>query len=386
MQFLSKIVLNKFIKKEIQNVGFESSYINEACKKHTFISVKIFDLTSVQANILKQTALSAGCDCAVNRGVINCSVDKSDCILSGSVSQIKLVSKKLLKQKFGLSELSDNLLRQIENIQTSPKRPQIMGILNLTPDSFSDGGEYLEIEKAVNHAIDMIDCGADIIDVGAQSTRPNADAVDVAYEIQKTVPIVTALKTAYPHIQISVDTMSLGCLEAVLECGCDIVNDVSFLSNPEFARLCERHNKKLVIMHSRGNSKTMDGLVDYEYITDDIYKQLYKKALTAQEQGLKKDNIIVDLGFGFAKTISQNYDLLKRIKEFSSLGYPILAGVSRKRFMQDTINTKEPKDADFISAVCAGYLIDNGVEYIRVHDVSLTNQVRNFYDRLYEFN
>lgn len=385
MQFLSKTVLKKFIKKEISSVGFDESYINSAIKKHLFLSIKIFDVTPSQATIIKQAALSSGCDCAVNRGVIDCSVSFSDCILSGSLNQIEQVAKKLSNQPFSLSKLSEVLLEQLENEKKSTHKTKIMGILNLTPNSFSDGGEFIQIDKAINHAIDMIEQGADIIDIGAQSTKPKADLVSVVYEIEKVVPIVTALKTAYPNVEISVDTMTLGCAKASIEAGADIINDVSFLANEEFAKICAQANKKLVIMHSRGNSKTMDELTSYDNLIDEIYKEIYQKAILAQSQGLGKENIIIDLGFGFAKTINQNYELLKRIGEFKSMGYPVLAGVSRKRFLRDTINTKEPKDADLLTAIATSYLIQNEIEYVRVHNVKDSIQARAFCDRLQNY-
>lgn len=385
MQFLSKTVLKKFINKEISSVGFDESYVSSAVKKHLFLSIKIFDVTPSQATIIKQTALSCGCDCAVNRGVIDCSVSFSDCILSGTISQIENVAKKLAHQPFSLSKLSEILFEQLENAQKDSHRTKIMGILNLTPNSFSDGGEFLEIDKAINHAIDMIEQGADIIDIGAQSTKPKTDLVSVVYEIEKIVPIVTALKMGYPSVEISVDTMTLGCAKAALDAGADIINDVSFLSNPEFANICSQKNKKLVIMHSRGNSFTMDELTDYTSIVDEVYQEIQAKTQEALSCGISKDNLIIDLGFGFAKTIEQNFALLKRIQEFKALGFPILAGVSRKRFMQDVINTKEPKDADFVSALAASYLMQNDIEYIRTHNVELTVQALKFNDRLYTF-
>jgi len=385
MQFISKIVLKKFINNEISSIGFDEGYIENAVKKHHFMSIKIFDVTPTQATIIKQTALSCGCDCAVNRGVIDCSVSYSDCILSGSVNQIIEISKKLEKQPFSLSDLSKELIFQVENYKKQNNQSKIMGILNLTPNSFSDGGEFVEIDKAINHAIDMIEQGAQVIDIGAQSTKPKSDLVSVVYEIEKVVPLVTALKTAYPHIEISVDTMSLGCAKAAIDAGADIINDVSFLNNPEFANICAENNKKLVIMHSRGDSKTMDSLTQYTDLIDEIYQELYKKAQFALEAGLKKENIILDVGFGFAKTISQNFELLKRISEFKSLGFPLLAGVSRKRFMQDIINTKEPKNSDIVSAMTASYLMQNNIEYIRVHNVELTSQAQKLNDRLTNF-
>ena len=386
MQFLSKTVLRKFINKEISSVGFDEGYVSHAVKKHKFVSIKIFDITPSQATIIKQTALSVGCDCAVNRGVIDCSISFSDCILSGTLCQIEHVAKKLRNQPFSLSKLSDILMEQIELETKDYRRSKIVGILNLTPNSFSDGGEFVEIDKAINHAIDMIEQGAQVIDIGAQSTKPYADLVSVVYEIEKVVPIVTALKTAYPHIEISVDTMSLGCAKAAIDAGADIINDVSFLNNPEFINVCKESDKKLVIMHSRGDSKTMDSLVQYENIIDEVYQELFEKTQYALSCGMKKENIIVDVGFGFAKTIEQNFTLLKRISEFKSLGYPILAGVSRKRFLQDVVNTREPKDADIQTALATSWLIQNDIEYIRVHDVELSMQALKFNDRMYTFN
>ncbi len=385
MQFLSKTVSKKFINKEISSVGFDESYVCHAVKKHSFLSIKIFDVTPSQATIIKQTALSCDCDCAVNRGVIDCSVSYSNCILSGTLAQLKNVAKKLENQPFSLSKLSNVILEQVEFNQKDTPRTKIMGILNLTPNSFSDGGEFVEIDKAINHAIDMIEQGATVIDIGAQSTKPKTDLVSVVYEIEKVTPIVTALKMAYPHIEISVDTMSLGCAKAALDAGADILNDVSFLKNPEFVNLCKELDKKLVIMHSRGNSYTMDDLTSYENVVDEVFAQLYEKTQYAISCGLKRENIIVDVGFGFAKTVEQNFTLLKRINEFKSLGFPVLAGVSRKRFLQDVINTKEPRDADIQSVLAASWLIQNDIEYVRVHDVELSMQALKFNDRLYTF-
>ena len=385
MQFLSKTVLKKFINKEITSVGFDESYAKFAQNKHIFLSIKIFDVSPQQANIIKQTALSSGCDCAVHKGVINCSIERSDCLLSGTLSQLETIAKKLYSQQFSLQNLAQNILEHIQQEKEYKKRSKIMGILNITPNSFSDGGEFLEIDKAMNHAIDMIEHGAEIIDIGAQSTKPNADLVDVVYEIEHVAPIVTALKTAYPHIELSVDTMSVACAKSALESGADIINDVSFLGNDEFVSLCKKFDKKLVIMHAKGNSKTMDSLTSYENVVDEVFKEIAHKTARAKSLGLNEDNIIIDVGFGFAKNVEQNFTLLKRINEFKSMGYPVLAGVSRKRFLQDVINTREPKDADIQTTLATSWLIQQEIDYIRVHNVELAMQALKFNDRLYTF-
>ena len=384
MQFILKSLSNNNIKNEISSIGFDKSYIDEAIKKHDFLSVKIFSLSCKQATIIKQSALSKGCDCALHRSVLDNSIEKSDCILSGTIKQLQEVCATLKKQPFDLVKLSVKLDEFISaSVRPSPKS-KIMGILNLTPNSFSDGGEFENIDRAINHAIDMIEQGADVIDIGAQSTRPNADLIGVELEINKVIPVLTALKTAYPNIELSVDTFNFETAKESVQAGCDIINDVSFLNDDRFIELCKNYNKKLVIMHSRGDSKSMDSLTDYDSIVDDIYKELYFKIKNAELLGLSKDNIIIDVGFGFAKTIEQNFKLLSHIADFKSLGCRILAGCSRKRFLQDVINTKEPKDADIQTVLSTSYLISQGIDYIRVHNVELNIEAKKFNERLFQ--
>lgn len=382
MQFLLKTLSKKFIKNELNNIGFDNSYVDVAVNKHIFLSIKIFNLRPAIANILKQTALSSMCDCAVHKGVIDCSVDKSDCILSGTISELINVSNKLKNQPFSLSFLSDEILNLIQE-ELKPKKTKIMGIVNVTNNSFSDGGEYFEFDKAINHAIDLIEQGADIIDIGAQSTKPMADIVGSNLEMEKVIPIVIALKNAYPNILLSIDTFCPDCALASINAGADIINDVSFLNDIELIKMCAKYDKKLVIMHSRGDSKTMDKLNQYNNLIDDIYCALKQKIDLCASLGLKKENIIADVGFGFAKNYSQNFELLSRINEFKSLGVEILAGVSRKRFLQDAINTKEPKDADIQTLLATSWFIQNGIDYVRVHNVELTSQAFKFNDKLF---
>ena len=384
MQFLTKIISNKFIKQEMDLIGFDENYLDFGVNKHKFLNIKIFELTPEQANIIKQTALSSGCDCATHKGVINHSIKKSNCILSGSLSQVETVAKKLQAQPFSLSELSGNLLELLENHKKTFSHSKIMGILNLTSDSFSDGGEFLEINNAINHAVDMIDEGAQVIDIGAQATNPNAHAtVSIAQEINRITPLVVALKTAYPKVEISVDTTNLATIQSAIQAGCDIINDVSFLRNEEFIELAKKYNKKLVIMHSRGTPQNMDKLAKYKNVADEVYKALFEKVQYALLKGLNRENIIVDLGFGFAKNIEQNFVLLDRIEEFKSMGLSVLAGVSRKRFLQDVINTKEPKDADIQTLLTTSLFIQKEIDYIRVHNVKLSQEAVKFNERLY---
>ena len=228
MQFSMRIISKNFIENEIKNVGFSADYLEIGLNKHKFLSLKVENLRAVEANILKQTALSCSCDCAVHRNCIDCKVEHSDCILSGTISQLINVSKKLRVQPFSMSRLSDDILKQIICSKNFAKS-KIMGILNLTSDSFSDGGEFLEFNAAFRHAELMIEQGAGIIDIGSESTRPKSLPVEEDIQAERILPVVEFLKKNHPDILLSVDTRSSKVANLVLEAGVDIINDVSGL-------------------------------------------------------------------------------------------------------------------------------------------------------------
>ena len=199
MQFSMRIISKNFIENEIKNVGFSADYLEIGLNKHKFLSLKVENLRAVEANILKQTALSCSCDCAVHRNCIDCKVEHSDCILSGTISQLINVSKKLRVQPFSMSRLSDDILKQIICSKNFAKS-KIMGILNLTSDSFSDGGEFLEFNAAFRHAELMIEQGAGIIDIGSESTRPKSLPVEEDIQAERILPVVEFLKKNHPLV------------------------------------------------------------------------------------------------------------------------------------------------------------------------------------------
>jgi len=372
MQFVVKKIL-RTTREELDNIGFDTGYISKGCEKHNFLSLKIFNLKPQQASILKQTALSLGTDCAVHRHVIDCRAELSDAILSGSIGELHRIADKLRSQPFSLSKLAEEIERQIKIFSKDLSLPKIMGILNLTEDSFSDGGECVELKDALNKADLLIEEGAQIIDIGAESTRPNAKPVDPERETELILPVVKALKEKYPSTELSVDTRNASTAQRVIDAGADIINDVSgFEWDEEIINVVLRSNAKYVLMHSRGTPETMDEHCKYGNVADEVYKELGAKLEMLLNKGYKLENIIIDPGFGFAKNPEQNLKLLKHIEEFKSFGCELLVGTSRKRFLAPFTLDENPKCRDGATAITSFYAALKGVDIIRVHNAAQT--------------
>lgn len=382
MQFMIKKIENFDTIDELENVGFDASYREFGAKKQEFMSFKIFSLTPQQATILKQSAISIGSDCAIHRHVIDFKIEKTDCLITASISQFEKLAEKLKKQPFSLKKLAENILEQIK-LYKQPKKSIIMGILNVNENSFSDGGNYLNEEVALNHASKMIKDGAKIIDIGAESTAPFAATLDVEVEIERLVPVIEKIKKNHPEILISVDTRNAKAARAAILAGADIINDVSFLNyDPELLNVALEYQKPLIITHSRGTPLNMNDFAQYKNVVEEVYFELKNKCDFAIKKGMEPENIIIDMGFGFAKDEKQNLELLKHIVEFKSLGYKILAGVSRKRFLAPFSDPKNPKNRDEITSTASFYLALKGIDIIRVHNVELNVAAINFAQQL----
>jgi len=241
-------------------------------------------------------------------------------------------------------------------------RTLIMGILNVTPDSFSDGGNFNNVGHALNHAIAMVKEGADIIDVGGESTRPGSDEVDEKEELKRVVPVIQELKR-FINKPISIDTYKANVAEAALEAGANIINDVwGFQRQPEIAHVAAKYNVPVILMHNQSGT---------EYDTDIIeaMKAFFEVSVNiALEAGVKKENIILDPGIGFGKNLEQNIEVMRRLDEFQSLGYPILLGISRKSIIGKTLDL--PTHDRLEGTIALNTLgIQLGAEIIRVHDI-----------------
>ena len=245
--------------------------------------------------------------------------------------------------------------------------PHVMGILNVTPDSFSDGGQHNGKAQALAHAKQMIADGATVIDVGGESTRPGASVVEVEEEIRRVVPVVEAL--AELDVVISIDTSQPEVIQAAVAAGAHIWNDVRALTRPNALETAAELNIPVIIMHMRGEPTTMNGLDQYDNVTLDVMTELSQRVSDALKAGVKAENIMIDPGFGFAKNAKQNLKLLKEFHQLNQLGYPILSALSRKRFIGEALGGAEAGQRAVGSV--AGHLlsIQQGACMVRAHDV-----------------
>ncbi len=251
--------------------------------------------------------------------------------------------------------------------------PQVMGILNVTPDSFSDGGQHNTLDNAVNRALTMLDQGATIIDVGGESTRPGADDVAEQEELQRVVPVINAIRERSDCV-ISIDTSKAGVMTAAVQAGADIINDVRALQEPGALSAAASAQVPVCIMHMRGQPRSMQNAPDYHDVTKEVGTFLQERARQCIEAGISKTNIIIDPGFGFGKSLQHNYQLLSELEQLQRLGYPVLTGLSRKSMFGKLLN----RDADQrLSASLAGALIcmQKGARIVRVHDVQETTDI-----------
>lgn len=245
----------------------------------------------------------------------------------------------------------------------------LMGVLNVTPDSFSDGGLWFDRDAAVAHALEMVEQGADIIDIGGESTRPGADAVSETEELRRVLPVVEAVagQTAVP---ISIDTRKASVARAAVGAGASIVNDTGGEdADPEMGSVAADTGAAIVFMHSRGTPATMRSLTDYEDVVGDVAVFLGDAAERLMGLGIPRDSIVLDPGFGFAKTPVQNLELLDRLNEIVDLGYPVLAGTSRKSFIGAVLDLPETDRVEGTAATVT-WAIARGAHIVRVHDVA----------------
>lgn len=253
---------------------------------------------------------------------------------------------------------------------------QIMGILNVTPDSFSDGGRYTSIDAALAQCRSLIESGADIIDVGGESTRPFADPVSLTEELQRTIPVIKALRQ-YVSVPISIDTRNAEVARQALEAGADIINDISALQHdPDMIDVVLATDVPVIIMHMQKTPETMQIAPQYDDVVADILTFFTDRLQWLKEQGVDLSRIILDPGIGFGKTLAHNLSILKYLDQFSKLGRPVLLGHSRKRFLGE-LTGKEETERDFATAVVAALASGNGASIIRVHNVQMTKMAVN---------
>ena len=268
----------------------------------------------------------------------------------------------------------------LNGIKIDFKKPKIMGILNVTPDSFSDGGKYFSKDIAVEQALKMIEDGADIIDIGGESSRPGSDPVSVDEELNRTIPVIEKLKTFKNDFIISIDTTKSKVAEEALNSGALMINDISgLIFDEEMISVAKKFDAAVVIMHIKGNPKTMQENPFYKDVVNEVKDFLLMQSKKALENGIEK--IIIDPGIGFGKRLEDNFTLINKLYEFESLGFPLMIGLSRKSFIGKTLNL-EVTDRDVPTVVLEGISVIKSARIIRTHNVKYCAQMVKLVDKI----
>ena len=352
------------------------------------MNIHVQGLPCKVANIIKQEMLAIGGDAAVARGAVACSIEKTDLILIGTLKQIRRFIEKISFQPFGLKLLAesldtllDNLLAEHWTLKTSRRkmilgdRTRIMGILNVTPDSFSDGGRFDSPEKAVACGFQLVEDGADILDIGGESTRPGAEPVSLEEELRRTIPVIQGLSGKI-NVPISIDTTKAVIAGEAVAAGAEIINDISAMRfDEQMPTVIASSGAAVVFMHMRGVPQTMQkGDLHYALLQGEMIDFFRERLNTALSAGILPEQVIIDPGIGFGKTRSDNLKLLKYLPEFNVLGRPILTGPSRKSFLgQEGRGGAVDRLEETAAAVTAAIM--NGSQVVRVHDVKAMKRV-----------
>ncbi|MGQ9456136.1 MAG: dihydropteroate synthase [Armatimonadota bacterium] len=386
---------------EMRRVGPEEQGIVRMLPKAQHYLVKLERISRPVAHILKETFLSKGGEAVVNRNLIVAKVDESDVILCGTRKQFDQALESLTEQGFGCDKLAEQIRAAINNYQNPPtvekdhedpriarifesigKKTLIMGILNVTPDSFSDGGRFIDPDSAVEHALRMVEEGADIIDVGGESTRPGSDPVPADEELARVIPVVEKISRK-TDVAISIDTYKSAVARAALDAGACIVNDISgALFDPEMPALIAQRRCPIILMHIKGTPKTMQENPSYSDLLGEICGFLYERIRTLIDLGAYERLIMIDPGFGFGKNLEHNLEILRRLRELKSIGRPIVIGTSRKSTIGKVLGDLPVEERLEGTAASVAIAIANGADVVRVHDVRAMARVARMTDAI----
>jgi len=371
---------------EMGKIGVHETGIRLMEKKAIFYSIKLENVKSQAANIIKQEMLALGGEAAVSWDVISFSRKRSDVLLLGTERQFEELILKLGRQPFGLSLLSQEIKKALSNYQKRDfklnfkghtlqlgKRTLIMGILNVTPDSFYDGGRYNNAKQAVERALQMAEEGADIIDIGGQSSRPGANSVEEKEELERVIPVIKKLASRI-KVPISIDTYKAGVAKKAIDAGASMVNDISALRMDEkMANIVRSIGVPVCLMHMQGTPRNMQKNPRYRDVVSEIFAFLKERIDFCEQAGIDIEKTIVDPGIGFGKTVLHNLEILKNLNQFKSLGRPIMVGVSRKSFIGKVLQL-EPEERLEGSLASAIWCMIKGASILRVHDVRETKR------------
>lgn len=372
--------------KEFEKIGATAAGSRIMVDKIFQISLKVRGINPLAANILKQEMLARGGDVVTSRDSLMKTGSKADVIIQGTIKSVRSLISKIKQQPFGLEALSKDLKCFIDNLDKNKKREKliigkkefnldkdilVMGILNVTPDSFYDGGYYFEKDKACRRAETIVKEGAHIIDIGGMSTRPGSLPVSFEEEVGRIIPVIEYISKNY-DILVSADTYRSEVARRAIDVGAHIINDISGLSmDSNMAKVIAEGDVSVVIMHIKGTPENMQKNPEYENVIDEIYDYLEDRTNMAINSGVSPGKIIIDAGIGFGKTLEHNLEILNKVYEFRMMGYPLLTGASRKSFIGNILDlpAEERLEGSLAAAVCS---VINGVNILRVHDVAET--------------
>ena len=366
--------------RQMKEMGVDPTGVKLMEGKTLHFNLKVEGIEPRTANLLKQEMLSLGGDVAVDGRGLDCSAKQTDALLMGTQKHFeKLIPK--LEQYPNLEALGRSIKETLKNVSktrysihcrnrtlTLGKRTLLMGILNVTPDSFSDGGLFFDHDKAVSHGLKMVEEGADIIDIGGESTRPGSKPIELDEELRRVIPVIESI-VKKADVPISIDTYKSAVAQRAIEAGAEIVNDISGLHfDPELAKVVAKGNTPLILMHIQGTPETMQKSIHYDSLFSEILLYLKDSIQRAELAGLDPGQIIIDPGIGFGKTVEDNLLIIRNLQEFQILGKPILLGTSRKSFIGKILNAEvEERLEGTLSSIAIGVL--NGAHIIRTHDV-----------------
>lgn len=376
----------------IGEIGTDPGGVPWMAPKAVHRLLRVENLSTRAAIILKQEMLSRGGEAAISRGAGNFSVDVTDVLLMGTLKQYDLLCRKLRAQPFGLPRLAQSIRAVLDNVErqesrqlrcrdltlTIGERTLIMGILNITPDSFSDGGRFNSLNDAVAHAREMVEEGADIIDIGGESTRPQTWAgapLPAEEETRRIMPVLEQLLREI-GVPVSVDTYKAETARAALKEGAHIINDIWGLKkDPDLAKVAASYDAPVILMHNQ------DGAEYRKSMMGELIGSLRQSIKIAEDAGMRPEQIIVDPGIGFGKNTEQNLEALRRLGELRSLGKPILLGASRKSVIGSTLNLPVDQRLEGTAAAVA-WGIARGADIVRVHDVREISRVARMVDAI----
>jgi len=371
--------------REMRAIGVSEGGISAMAGKARSLVVKVSGASVPVGHILKQQMLSLGGEAAVARDVLTHKIESTDVLLMGTRTQLGALCEKLSYQPFDMPALGEEIASLLETTDApAPRslrarshviglgeRVRIMGILNVTPDSFSDGGQYLRPTAALERGLAMIEEGADIIDVGGQSSRPGSSPVSEEEELKRVVPVVARIHEEWEG-PISIDTYRARVAEEAISAGAAIVNDITaFRADPEIAGVVARFGAACVLMHMQGTPETMQDSPSYDDLMGEIAAFLADAVARANRAGIGEDQIAVDPGIGFGKTTEHNLAILHRLPELRVLGKPLLVGPSRKSFIGNVLDLPIDERLEGTLAASA-YAVAQGARILRVHDVRPT--------------